>query len=67
MYFPIGTYLYSALAGPCSPYWGGFGHYAHPTASGAGYLFPAYTFPCNFQGPATFAKQAGFIRPTGAA
>jgi hypothetical protein len=67
IFFPTGTYLNAVFAGPCSPYWGGFGHFALPTANGAGFCFPAYTFPFDLQSPECFAQKAGFIRPQASA
>ncbi|HLO04235.1 MAG TPA: hypothetical protein VK191_14075 [Symbiobacteriaceae bacterium] len=64
IYYPTGAYLNWALAGPCSPYWGGFGHFALPAANGAGFFFPAYTFPFDLQSAEFFAKKAGFIGPS---
>lgn len=67
MYFPTGAYLWAPFSGPCSPYWGGFGHFAVPGANGAGFTYPAYTAPFILQGPATFALKAGFIWPAATA
>lgn len=54
------AYQYTQCGGLCNPYFGGFGHVNLPQA-GAGYLFPAYTFPYNLQSPAFFAVKAGFV------
>jgi hypothetical protein len=61
IFYPTGAYLNANLAGPCNPYWGGFGHFAVPAANGAGFFYPAYTYPFLLQSPRLFAKQAGFI------
>lgn len=59
MIFPSG-YLFPYYGGFCNPYFGGFGHLNLPTA-GAGFWWPGFTFPFNFQTPALYALQAGFI------
>jgi hypothetical protein len=57
--FPSG-YIHPAFGGPFNPYFGGFGHLNTPTA-GAGFLWPAYTFPYDFQSPALYAVKARFV------
>ncbi len=42
------------------PYFGGFGHFNLPL-SGAGFTWPGFTYPFNFQTPQLFALQAGFV------
>ena len=59
MIFPSG-YIPTTMGGIFNPYFGGFGHYNHPLA-GAGFLWPAYTFPFNFQSPAIYAIKARFV------
>lgn len=59
MIFPSG-YLFPYYGGICNPYFGGFGHLNLPTA-GAGFWWPGYTFPFNFQTPALYALKAGFV------
>lgn len=48
------------LGGPFNPYYGGFGHWNHPFA-GAGYLWPGFTYPFNFQSPFEYAVKARFV------
>jgi hypothetical protein len=57
--FPSG-YNFVQGGGTCNPYFGGFGHVNLPQA-GAGYAWPAYTWPFNFQSPVFFAVKAGFV------
>ena len=59
MIFPSG-YLFPYYGGCFNPYFGGFGHLNLPTA-GAGFWWPGFTYPFNFQTPAGYALQAGFI------
>lgn len=59
MIFPS-TYIWPAYGGVFNPYFGGFGHFNLPTA-GAGYAWPGFTFPCNFQSPYLYAIKAGFV------
>lgn len=42
------------------PYFGGFGHFNLPVA-GAGWTWPGFTFPFNFQTPQLYAIKAGFV------
>ncbi len=59
MVFPA-AYIPSQYGGVFNPLWGGFGHVNLPTA-GAGFFWPAYTFPCNFQSAQLYALKAGFV------
>lgn len=59
MIFPA-AYLHPGFGGLFNPYFGGFGHYNHPLA-GAGYGWPGFTYPFNFQSPLRFALKAGFL------
>lgn len=54
------TYLPTAYGGVFNPYFGGYGHLNLPQA-GAGMTWPGYTFPLNFQDPATYAVKARFV------
>lgn len=60
MIYPAG-YLFPAFGGVFNPYFGGFGHFNHPLAAGAGFAWPGFTYPYNFQSPLRFAIKAGFI------
>jgi hypothetical protein len=48
------------LGGPFNPYYGGFGHWNSPVA-GAGFTWPGFTFPFNFQPPFLYAVKARFV------
>lgn len=54
------SYLYPQYGTIFNPYFGGFGHLNLPTA-GAGFTWPAYTWPLNLQSPALYTVQAGFV------
>lgn len=54
------AYVATAYGGIYNPYFGGFGHVNLPTA-GAGYLWPGFTYPFNFQSPVLYAFKAGFV------
>lgn len=58
-FFPSG-YLLPYAGGVLNPHFGGFGHFNHPFA-GAGFLWPGYTYPFNFQTPHLYALKARFI------
>jgi hypothetical protein len=54
------AYLWTQYGGVFNPYFGGFGHLNTPTA-GAGYAWPGFTYPFNFQSPYLYARKAGFV------
>jgi hypothetical protein len=54
------AYIWPEYGGWFNPYFGGFGHFNHPFA-GAGYTWPGFTFPFNFQSPALYSVKAGFV------
>ncbi|HWI61836.1 MAG TPA: hypothetical protein VNT75_08365 [Symbiobacteriaceae bacterium] len=59
MIFPSG-YVCNFCGGLFNPYYGGFGHFNLP-AAGAGYAWPGFTYPFNFQSPYLYALKAGFV------
>jgi len=54
------AYSWPIFGGTGNPYFGGFGHLNLPIA-GAGYTWPGYTYPFNFQSPLLYAIKARFV------
>lgn len=59
MMFPS-AYLWPEYGGVFNPYFGGFGHLNLPQA-GAGFWWPGYTYPANFQPPSLYSTKALFV------
>ena len=54
------AYIWPEFGGVLNPYFGGFGHFNLPQ-SGAGYTWPGFTYPFNFQSPYLYAIKARFV------